>query len=78
MNYDLELIFKIINRKLFNLQHLITITMETIEIPKQQFEEMKAELEHLRKEKKESLPSVEEQLEMGLKDMKEGKIMRLA
>lgn len=26
----------------------------------------------------ESLPSVEEQLEMGLKDMKEGKIMKLS
>ena len=26
----------------------------------------------------ESLPSVEEQLEMGLKDMREGKIMQLA
>jgi len=52
--------------------------METIEVPKQQFEEMKAELEQLRKEKEESLPGVEEQLEMGLKDMREGKIMRLA
>jgi len=36
--------------------------METIEVPKKQFEEMKAELEQLRKEKEESLPSVEEQL----------------
>ena len=52
--------------------------METIEIPKQQFEEMKEELERLRKEKEEPLPSVEEQLEMGLKDMEERKIMRLA
>tara|TARA_Y100000034_G_C6902137_1_gene417492 strand:+ start:880 stop:996 length:117 start_codon:yes stop_codon:yes gene_type:complete len=38
---------------------------------------MKEELERLRSEKEE-LPSVEEQLDMGLKDMREGKIMRLA
>ena len=52
--------------------------METITIPKQQFEEMKAELERLKTEREGELPSVEEQLEMGLKDMNEGKIMRLA
>jgi len=54
---------------------------ETIKISKKEYEEMIEELNKLRKErlhKKESLPSVEEQLEMGLKDMKEGKIMRLA
>jgi vacuolar-type H+-ATPase subunit I/STV1 len=59
--------------------------METITISKQEFEDIKAELEEtkeelekLRAEKEEELPSVEEQLEMGLKDMREGKIMRLA
>jgi len=52
--------------------------METITIPKQEFEAMQAELEQFRKEKEETLPSVDEQLEMGLKDMREGNIMRLA
>ena len=52
--------------------------METITIPKEEYEKMVEELEILRGKKAESLTSVEEQLEMGLKDMREGKIMRLA
>ena len=73
-----------LSRNIYNIQHLSIITMETITMPKQEFEEIKLELEEtkeelerLRDEKEEELPSVEEQLEMGLKDLREGKIMRL-
>lgn len=52
--------------------------METIIIPKQQFEELKAELEKLRKEKEEIDFDIERQIKEGLEDLKKNRIIRLA
>jgi len=65
------------HQKPYNSQLLNILKMETITIPKQEFKEMKAELEELRTEKDESLPSVEKQLEKGLEELRQGKIVHL-
>ena len=51
--------------------------MEKVIISKKEYEELLAELNKLRKEKEESLPDVEEQLEMGLEDLRKGRIVDL-
>ena len=49
-----------------------------IKISKREFEAMKEELKRLRSITQHELPSVENQLKMGIEDMKKGKVMRLA
>lgn len=66
----------IFNSKPYN-SYIPNKNMETITIPKEQFEKMKAELERLRKEKEEIDFDIERQVKEGLEDLKKGRIIRL-